>query len=275
MTLLEALKSIPINIWSVALGFIFALVPVLISNRSHTKRLKIQLEHDSELRAIERKAAMRREVYLNAVEELARANIYLGSLPQLDITKTNIGGGLQNFFVSSAKLGLVAEEETGKALNELVIAYSNVLFKSMINVMPINEQKNQINLINEHYDETQVEIKRLLAEMRRQNESVAPNEHVFNTLNTSFQSQQKIAKDLTDERSECWNKVTEYTKKFTMQLMDEMKVIADLQVPVMVGIRKELDIDTNLESYKELINSNRERVMEQLDNFLASLDGEA
>ena len=80
--MLEVLNSIPINIWSVAVGSavgsIIAFGGVLISNRSHTKRLRIQLEHDSELKAIERKAAMRREVYLNAVEELVRANVYLG-----------------------------------------------------------------------------------------------------------------------------------------------------------------------------------------------------
>ena len=54
-----------------------------------------------------------------------------------------------------------------------------------------------------------------------------------------------------------------------------MKIIAELQVPVMVGVRKELEIDTNIESYEELINSNAERVKEQLDSFLASLDGTA
>ena len=275
MALLGVLNSIPIIIWSVAVGSLITLGGVLISDRNHTKRLKIQLAHDSELRAIERKATMRREVYLKAAEELVRANNYLGSLAQLDLTKTNIGDGLQNFFASFAKLGLVAEEETGKAINELVIAYSDVLFKLMIKVMPISEQKNQITIINKHYDEAQVEIKRLLAEMRHQNESVAQDEQVFNTLDASFKFQQKIAKDLTDERNECWNKVNEYTKKFALQLMDEMKVITDLQVPVMVGIRKELDIDTNIESYKELINSSTERVKEQLDNFLASLDGAA
>jgi len=235
----------------------------------------MQLKHDSELKAIERKAIMRREVYLNAAEELVRANSYLGSLSEIDSSRTNIGEGLQSFFTSSAKLGLVAEEETGKALNELVIAYSGLLFKLMINAMPISEQKNQINIINGHYDDTQTEIQRILAEMNRQNESGAPDERVFKMIDSSFQFQQKRTKELTDERNECWKKVNEYTNKFAILLMDEMKAIAVLQAPVMVGIRKELDIDTNTESYKEMIDSSTKRVREQLDNFLASLIGEA
>lgn len=273
--MLELLNSIPINIWSVVLGSIIAFGGVLISNRSQSKRLTLQLNHDSELKVIERKAAMRRDVYLNAAEELVRANSYLGSLAQIDLTKTNIGVGLQDFFASAAKLGLVAEEETGKALNELVIAYSGLLFKLMINVAPISEQKTNINMLNEHYDEAQTEIKRILAEMSRQNESAAPDERVFNMLDSSFKFQQERAKELTDERDECWRKVNEYTKKFALLLMDEMRKIAFLQVPVMVGIRKELDIDTNLESYRDMINNSAERVREQLDNCLASIDDKA
>jgi len=273
--LLELLNSIPINIWSVVLGSIIAFGGVLISNRSQSKRLTIQLNHDSKLKAIERKAVMRREVHLNAAEELVRANSYLGSLSQIDLTKTNIGDGLQGFFASAAKLGLVAEEETGKALNELIITYSGLLFKLMVNVMPISEQKNEINILNEHYDDAQIEIKRILAEMSRQNESGVPDERVFNMLDSSFKFQQKRAKELAEERDECWEKVNEYTKKFVLLLMDEMKEITVLQVPVMVGIRKELDLDTNLESYKDMINSSAERVREQLDNCLASLDDKA
>lgn len=273
--MLELLASIPINIWSVVLGSIIAFGGILISNWSNSKRLNIQLKHDSEIKAVERKAAMRRDVYLNAAEELVRASSYLGSLSQIDLTKTNIGDGLQNFFASSAKLGLVAEEETGKALNELVIAYNILLFKLIINVMPISEQRNQINIINGHYDETQTEIKRILAKMNRQNESGSPDEQIFKMLDSSLKFQQKRAKELADEINECWNKVNEYTKRFAILLMDEMKTIAVLQAPVMVGIRRELDIDTNIENYKELIQSSTERVREQLDNFLNSLDSKA
>jgi len=210
-------------------------------------------------------------VYLNAAEEFVRANSYIGSLSRIDLAKTNIADGLQDFFASSAKLMLVAEEETGKALNELVIAYSGLLFKLMINIMPISEQRNQIAIINEHYDETQAEIKRILAEMSRQNESGAPDARVFKVLDSSFKFQQKRAKELADERNECWKKINEYTKKFVLKIMNEMKAITVLQAPVMVAIRKELDIDTNIESYRELIDSSTERIKKQLDNLLDSL----
>jgi hypothetical protein len=140
----------------------------------------------------------------------------------------------------------------------------------MIDVMPISEQRNQINIINEHYNDTQAEIKRILAKMSRQNESGSPDVRIFKALDSSFKFQQKRAKELTNERNGCWKKINEDTKKFVLKLMEEIQAITILQAPVMVSIRKELDIDTNIESYRELIDSSTARVKKQLDNLLDS-----
>lgn len=269
---LEFINSIPINIWSVVLGSMIAFGGILISNWNQNKRLAAQLNHDSQLKTIERKAVMRREVYLSAVEELVKANNYLGSLPQQDLAKNNIGDGLQGFFASAAKLGLVAEDETAKALNKLVLAYNGLVLKLMINLKPISEQKNQIKILNKHYDEAQIEIQRILAEMTHQNESSISDERVFSVLTSSFEFHQKRSKELSDDIDKCWGKANEFTKKFVLLLLDELKEITALQAPVIVGIRKELDIDTDLESYKDMIDRSVEQNREELDSFLASID---
>ena len=273
--MLKLLNTIPVNIWSVVLGSIIAFGGVLISNWSQSRRLKIQLKHDAQINAIDRKSDLRKEVYLSAAEELVRANYYLGALTQIDFTKTNIGDGLQDFFASAAKLSLVAEEDTGKHLNELIVAYSDVLFKLMAYVMPISDLRNKVKIINEHYENTQTEIQRILAEMRRYNESCNQDDRIFGVLDSSFKFQQKSASDLSNERNQCLTEITENTKRFSIQLMEEMKTLSMLQAPVMVGIRKELDINTNIGSYKALIASSTERVKEQLDNFLINLNKNA
>ena len=169
--MIESLKGIPLTIWSVALGSLIAFLGVLISNRNNRKKLEIQLKHDAEIKTIERKASMRREVYLNTAEELVKANNYLGSLAQLDLTKTNIAEGLQGFFTSATKLGLVAEQETGNASNDLVLAYSALFFRLLVKVSPINNLRTDIDIINYHYEESQMEINRISAAMKSQNES--------------------------------------------------------------------------------------------------------
>ena len=87
--------------------------------------------------------------------------------------------------------------------------------------------------------------------------------------------QSRTAKELADERDECWKIANEYTKEFIIQLLEELKVISSLQVPVMIGIRKELDIDTNFENYEKLIKENSEILKNQINEFLVSLNGTA
>jgi len=273
--LIEALKNIPANVWSVLLGSLIAYLGVLISNWHNNKRLLIQLKHDAELRSIERKALMRREVYLSAAEELVKANSFLGSLAQMDLAKTNIGAELQGLFTSAAKLGLIAEEETGSALNELMLAYSSLLFRLLIKVSPISDSKNSISTISYHYEESQLEIKRILAAMTNQNESGAPNTIVFDSLSSLFDFQSKASKELTEERDELWKNVTDLTSDFAVVMANEMKSIALLQVPVMVGIRKELELETDIETYKQQVVSNTDKLSKLLDDFIAEIKKQA
>jgi hypothetical protein len=102
-TLVSLLTSVPSAIWSGILGALLALSGVLISNRSNTTRLRIQLQHDAAEKSKERTSSMRREIYLRTVEELVKANSHLSGLPNLDPTKINIGEGLQGFFSAAAR----------------------------------------------------------------------------------------------------------------------------------------------------------------------------
>lgn len=218
---------------------------------------------------------MRKDVYLRAAEDLVKASSYLGSLAQTDLTRSNFGSELQNLFVSSAKLSLVAEEETGKAVADLLIAYNGLFFDLLIEIQPISSLKNRIQILSENYEKSQSEIKRILAEMTNQNESGAPDPKRFNALNISFDNQQRISKGLTDERSECFNKLNHLNKKYVLKLINELKEITNLQVPVMACIRKELEINTDVDKYKEQVQRNTERIIRQLDKFLDSMNKEA
>lgn len=269
--MIDFFKDVPAVIYSVTLGSLIAFLGVLISNRENRMRLAIQLKHDENIKAIERKASMRREVYLKVAEELVKTNNYLGSLTQMDLAKTNIAEGLQGFFVSAAKMSLVAEQETGKALNDLMVAYSALFFRLLEKVSPINDSRSDIGIINHHYEESQTEIKRILSAMTNQNESGAPNEAVFQALNASFEFHQNRSRELNDERDECWETVNELTSNFAVDVVEEIKEISLLQIPVFVGIRKELDLDTDIDSYKAQVLSSTEKLRKQIDDFILGM----
>jgi hypothetical protein len=132
-TFLLLLQSIPNVVWSGLSAALLTLAGVLISNWSNTNRLKIQLNHDAQQKAIERIIGLRREVYLEVMEELTRANTHLASLPQLDFTKVNPADGFQGFLSTAAKLQLVAEPKTALLVNDLVADFGEIIVKSIAN----------------------------------------------------------------------------------------------------------------------------------------------
>ena len=123
------LKSVPDVVWSGVLASVITLSGVFLTNRSHTKRLRIQLQADAVEKDKERVSNMRREVYLKAAEELTRAMNYLTSLPQRDFTALNTNEELKEFFASSSKLQLVSEPQTALLANKLMALYSDVLLR--------------------------------------------------------------------------------------------------------------------------------------------------
>ncbi len=272
--MVEFLKSIPSTIWAVILGSGLTLIGVFVSNMSNNKRLETQLKHDALEKSKERKSIIRREVYLLAAEEIVKANSYLGSLSQVDVTTTSIGAGLIGFFVSAAKLSMVADQKTARAVNDLVSLYGELIFRLMSKILPMQSIKSEIEIRNEHYNRTQSEIERILSEMRRVNESAEIDNLRFSALQRSFDFQQSEAKRIAEERNQFWQKFNNLNIEYIRALMHEMKEVSELQIPILVGIRKELDLETNEEEYRQILKSQREKINKQLEKFISNLENQ-
>ena len=268
----EFLLNIPKVMFSVALGSLISFVGVMISNKSNNDRLKVQLLHDEKEKELERKASLRKEVYLSTVEELTKANAYLGGLPQADIMNTNISIGIQGFLQSAAKLELVAEDDTGEALNNLVKSYMKLFMNLIARVLPIQTLYSDIEFNDTLHEEAQVEIKRVLAEMVRLRESGEPDDKVFSALQVSFEYAQTEAKGLTKETAIYRNDVVHHIKGFNSLLMDELAEIQLLQVPVLVCIRKELGIATDAEKYQKRVVQNAKEAKEMIETLYKEID---
>ncbi|MCP3899690.1 MAG: PCRF domain-containing protein [Desulfobacteraceae bacterium] len=273
--MIELIKSIPSTIWAVIFGSVITLFGVLVSNINNNKRHATQLRHDSLEKTKDRKSAIRHQVYLLATEELVKANHYLGSLSQVDITKTNIAAPLEGFFVAASKLSMIADQETGHAVDKLISIYGKLIFRLMAKIMPMQDTKTDIQIIDENYNNTKLEIERILSEMKRYNESLEFDIRKFSVLEQSFDFQQKAAKKLTKERGQLSDKLDNLNLEYTKSLMNEMKEAYELQIPVLVGIRKELELKTDEEEYRKNLVQQRKEITEQMEEFLNSLESKA
>lgn len=272
MTILIAfLTSVPDVVWAGLIASVLTLSGVLISNRSNTNRLKLQLQHDASENAKERTATLRREVYLRAAEELVKANAHLAGLPQLDIAKTNLGDGLQGFFAAAARLQLIAEPKTALLVNQLAAEYGELVFKLMTHLLPVSRAKADIQIADDLYSKAQAEVTRILSEMAKLNESGRPDPQTFQALDTSFKFHQGQTVKYGNERSDAWERFNQHNLTFQRYLLTELRDIGSKQIPVMIEIRRDLGLTGDLAAIEAHMKQQWLRMEAHFDALIAAI----
>lgn len=266
--------SIPDTVWSGIIGAILALSGVLLSNRGNTSRLRIQLQHDAAEKARERTAALRREVYLRAIEELTKANSHLAGLPNLDPTKVNISDGLQGFFAAAARLQLVAEPKTALLVNKLVGEYVELLFELLGTLRPAHTARTDIQVADHNYTLAQAEVSRVLGEMTKLNESGKPDPAAFRTLQAGFDFQQGQSAKYAAERDAAWSRFNAASVAFQRALLARLRDLASRQVPVMIELRRDLGLGGELDELEGQMRRQMQRMEERFNVLIAQLERE-
>lgn len=271
ITLIAFLESIPDVIWSGVIASILTLSGVLISNQSNTNRLKLQLQHDANEKAKERTATLRREVYLRTVEELVKANAHLVSLPQLDLTKTNLADGLQGFYSAAARLQLVAEPKTALVVGQLSSEYEELVFKLMSHLIPAVKSRKDIQIADDLYTKAQTEVSRVLSEMTKVNESGKPDPQILQALDLSFKFQDSQTKKYANDRSVAWASFNHHSLSFHRYLLEQLKDIGSKQISVMIEIRCDLGLTGDLAEIEAHMRSHWQRMEAHFDALIVHL----
>ena len=269
--LIAFLKSIPDVIWSGLIASMLTLGGVLIANGSNTNRLKLQLQHDANEKTKERTATLRREVYLRAAEELVKANAHLATLPQLDLSKTNLGDGLQGFFSAAARLQLIAEPKTALLVSQLASEYGELVLKLMTQLLPASRAKSDIQIADDLYSKAQAEVTRLLSEMAKLNESGRPDPQAFQSLDINLKFHQTQTAKYADERNTAWTAFNQNSLAFQRYLLTQLREIGSKQIPVVVELRRDLGLTGDLAEIEAHMKRQWVRMESQFDALITAL----
>ena len=112
--LTSLIRGVPGEIYGVLLGALVTLCAVILTNRAGAARLERQLTHEAKERRRAEEVALRRGVFLEAIEALERNQFLLARLA--DIEKPfEVDLGLE-MLGPSARLRLIASLETSRCL---------------------------------------------------------------------------------------------------------------------------------------------------------------
>jgi len=272
-TIICFIKSIPDTVWAALTASALTLGGVFLSNRSSTKRLKLQLMHDAQEKDKDRKNDLRKSVYIRAAEEIVNAFQHLATLTQQDLTEVNIGSGLKGLSVAASQAGLIASSETSKAISELMSGFMESFFKLSSELMPLQDVRTDINILNGQYENRSANVQRLLLEMEERNKTGQMDQVSWDAIKQMFDFNQSECERISNERDSKWSEFNRLQLNFTKAAIVELKSISLLTIPALIGIRKEMDLETDEEEYKLQLEKQFNKMDLSIDSFLKKIEG--
>lgn len=268
------LPGISDAVWTGLIGSASALLGVLLANVSNTRRLRVQLEHDRSEKEKERTSKLRHDVFLPAAEEAAKAMSFISSLPKADLRKVNPMESVQGFFAASAKLHLVADQSTVIPVTQFSAAFGQLLIRSVSKIVPIQKVLIDIEILDGLCERFQSDANRVLSERNRMVETGDPNQALFDQLGSAFEMHQKMATGYAEERAGKWNSYNELIRDFVGFLATEMRPVAQLQIHLLVALRKDLGLGTDADMYLEQLEKQHQTMMSEIGNIYSTIDEE-
>lgn len=209
-------------------------------------------QHDADQAHRERITKARREVYLELITEMTKAQLALGQMPQQDIEKIDISAGFSGLIAATSKVSLLGEMKTVTASRELLTLVQQTMMKGLTLLMPIHEQRTAKEFHEKQLQYIEGELKtveRELEELQRQK-----------MFNTRVRDLAALWRDLTAKRLEHANAVvaavtsmTREQRVYHTEVLNGLKLASEKVNELIYLMRMELALDTSLE---ELVNTN-------------------
>ncbi|WP_085724683.1 hypothetical protein [Pseudomonas sp. R37(2017)] len=244
------LKSVPDVIWSGVAASGITLLGVMVSNRSNTSRLVLQLNHDATEKSKERVSNLRREVYLKAFEDIEVASLHISNLSSRSLTNLNLMSELQEITGSIARLKLVAESKTSILAGGLGVELGSLFLKLLPRLAVIQAARTDIEINNSLHESSSAEASRVIREMNKLNEEGRQNEVAFQSLQSSYEFNSSQAQQYADARALAYEALHVGLREFSTMLFPEMKALSKIQLKVMVAIREDLGIACDVADFQ-------------------------
>lgn len=236
--------------------------------RNHASNQAVsERQHSSNEAHKERIATLRRTVYLEAIPELVKTQMYIGRLAKLDLINSDISTGFEGFLIAVAKVGIVSEQSTALKARAISSLFSSLLFKGIKTLMPTTALKADLDFYEKETAATQTELDRLIVTMKSHTGNSLRDQGAFNLLCKSHERQQERSKELWDKKIEIQKQLSKVQIEYSRNLMIEMRFVAPKLDELNHLIRLELGLESNLEEFQQQTTE----IQKQMDTALQEL----
>ena len=269
--LLALLEKIPGTFWGVIIGAFFSLSGVILTNRAHDRNLQAQLAHDRILKNREREMSLRKDVYLAAAEAVSAGLFAVSRFANLEIPPEKLTEGYLDKAPSIAKIHVIAKETTARAVVNFSAELSATFLRLFTRRLPLLQQKQQIDFLNSQIDTCNREQSRLLELQKQYNLDGLRDQHRWDVLHHNFEFEAERLNRTIQERDALAATLYSNQLQYMEECVAETVKLSRLLVPVIISVRKELELPIDETEYRKLMEEANAKQAESLREFVQQL----
>ncbi len=245
-TFVGVLITIAFGAWKMKKELSFTAQQATIERDQSREQANLDRQYQSEQAHQERITKARREVYLEVISEMIKAQTALSLLPMQDIEKLDVGSGFNGLITAVSKVSVLGEMATVVMSRELLTTIHQALFRLLALVVPIHEDKSNVA----HHEQ------KLTAQLAKIEQLAAEIQTVKETSNDQSELQ-RLRKALEFRNSDMERygaammaaKLTllDRQKAYGDAVLAETKAIRRKTDELVASIRAELSLTTSLE----------------------------
>ena len=231
-------------------------------------QLKVQLQHTADQRDRDRAMALRRDVYLPAVEAIIRSHGSLGKVINLEADLAEIGQQMITDRATMAKLHLVGSQRTVTALmtyiNELMPGYMELMSLRV----PMAVRRQAIDAEQSIMDRSNAMQQQIVELMRQFNIAGKTDQDEWQRLNRQVEAEKATFSQHADKKAELWKEqLAELRRAFIR--MNELAIRLTSLIPdAVIAARQEIELPIDPEEYRRLFAEQQQVVQRAMQDFL-------
>lgn len=264
--------TLPTIIFAALMGSALTLLGVFLQNLFENYRTNKRLKHEAAQKNREREMSLRREVYLDAASEMARATLYVAKFCDLNLPAAEHEAIARNFGAAMSKLQMVAGIATLAKAIEANSHFASLNFE--LNQLRLSLLLDRKNLeFMQKTVEADIEQQKSLVTRIGQLQTESPKHPEIVPLAKTFQELDSRIHEIQQTRSELNDRTMTRHLDLCKIVFKRIRSFAEKLIELSIALRKELDFDLkeDAESYKNIARQSLEQAAGEMEKFIAEV----
>lgn len=257
------LQSIPSAAWGVIGTIIGALIGIVAT--------RMQLNHNSEERRLDRQAEIRRAVYLEAAEAIASSSEMLAGIAKANVFSKDFNTIVDGYTAAINKVHLIGTPETIKAVAGYSAAFSKLTLYLISKKVPLAKMQIDVDSLDNMISNTTAlrdEYSAKFHECIRNDPGDTKRSEFYH--NMFVQISDRLTNMFTEKVEKC-RKQFDLVQEFGIELANVNATLAPYLKNACIAVRNEMGNPIDEKEYERILEETTEGMPEYLKGFFADL----